>query len=204
MTNKELDGAVVMDDSRIWRVAKGAGVMPQEVVGLLDCHKQFGTMVDGMNKGGLLKGNDAAFASKMKRNPNAVLAELQKSMDPRMLKQMGGMGNLEVGGGSGAGLVGASESSGGGGSRARPSLTHRSSHSPALPSLQTLMKGLAQAPPRRSGGGAGGGGAGGGGGMADGLAELTKMLGGGMGGGKGGKGGGMPDISALLKGMGMG
>ena len=32
----------------------------------------------GMNKSGLLKGGDAAFANKMKRNPNEVMSQLQK------------------------------------------------------------------------------------------------------------------------------
>lgn len=94
MTDGELDGKVQMDESRIIRVAKGSGVHPQEVVGLLDTYKQFEKMIDGMNKGGLLKGGDAAFQSKMMRNPNAVLSQMQKSMDPRMLKNMGGMQNL--------------------------------------------------------------------------------------------------------------
>lgn len=94
MTDSELDGKVQMDESRIIRVAKGAGVHPQEVVALLDTYKQFEKMIDGMNKGGLLKGGDSAFQSKMMRNPNAVLSQMQKSMDPRMLANMGGMQNL--------------------------------------------------------------------------------------------------------------
>lgn len=94
MTNAELDGKVQLDESRIMRVARGAGVHPQEVVGTIDTYKQFEKMIDGMNKGGLLKGGDAAFQSKMQRNPNAVLAQMQKSMDPRMLRGMGGMGGL--------------------------------------------------------------------------------------------------------------
>ena len=108
MTNKELDGVVVMDESRVWRVAKGSGVHPVEVQQLLDIQKQFGGVIDGMSKTGLLKGGDAAFASKMQRNPNAIMQQMQKSMDPRMVKSLGGMGNLQVcghaqGGGRGHG-----------------------------------------------------------------------------------------------------
>ena len=94
MTTAELDGKAQLDESRVLRVAKGSGVHPQEVSMLLDTYKQFEKMIDGMNKGGLLRGGDAAFQSKMMRNPNAVLSQMQKSMDPRMLKNMGGMQNL--------------------------------------------------------------------------------------------------------------
>ena len=34
----------------------------------------------GMNKSGLLKGGDAAFSNKMKRNPNEIMSKLQQSM----------------------------------------------------------------------------------------------------------------------------
>jgi hypothetical protein len=95
MTDGELDGRVpAFEESRLLRIARGSGTHPQEVVALLDTYKQFEKMIDGMNKGGLLKGGDAAFQSKMARNPNAVLQQMQKSMDPRMLKNMGGMQNL--------------------------------------------------------------------------------------------------------------
>lgn len=112
MTKKELDCEAPIDDSRLLRIARGAGVPPQEVAALLQTHKQMDKMVGGMNKAGLLKGGDAAFASKMARNPQAVMQAMQKSMDPRMLSGMGGTGGLMqmmksmAGGAAGAGAGG--------------------------------------------------------------------------------------------------
>lgn len=94
MTKKELDGIDQIDGPRIERIARGSGVPPQEVVQLLETHKQFEKMITNMSKSGLLKGGDAALASKIQRNPQAVMQQLQRSMDPRMLKQIGGSGNL--------------------------------------------------------------------------------------------------------------
>ena len=47
-----------------------------------------------MAKQGLLKQSESALMAKMQRDPRAVMAQLEKSMDPRMLAQMGGAGNL--------------------------------------------------------------------------------------------------------------
>lgn len=109
MTKKELDCEVVIDTSRLLRIARGAGVHPDEVAGLLQSHKQMEKMVGGMNKAGLLKGGDSAFASKMARNPQAVMNAMSKSMDPRLMSTMGGAGGLMsmmkglAGGGAGGG-----------------------------------------------------------------------------------------------------
>merc|ERR1711981_1230859 len=72
MTDDELDGRVDLNraPSRVDRVARGSGTHPMEVQMLLRCHKQ------------------------MERNPNQVLQQLHKTMDPRMLQQMGGAQNL--------------------------------------------------------------------------------------------------------------
>ena len=94
MSVAEMDGRVPLDEARIIRIARGAGAHPQEVVQLIETHKQFDKMIGGMNKAGLLKGGDAAFASKVSRNPGAVMSQLQRSIDPRMLQQMGGGQNL--------------------------------------------------------------------------------------------------------------
>ena len=61
---------------------------------LLKCHKQFESVVSKMGKSGLMKGGDAAMAKQMQRNPNQVMQQLHKAMDPRMLQQMGGAQNL--------------------------------------------------------------------------------------------------------------
>ena len=96
MTDDELDAKVDLNKSasRIERVARGSGCHPMEVQMLLKCHKQFESVVSKMGKSGLMKGGDAAMAKQMQRNPNQVMQQLHKAMDPRMLQQMGGAGNL--------------------------------------------------------------------------------------------------------------
>ena len=96
MTDDELDARVDLNKSasRIERVAKGSGCHPMEVQMLLKCHKQFESVVSKMGKSGLMKGGDANMAKQMNRNPNQVMQQLHKAMDPRMLQQMGGAGNL--------------------------------------------------------------------------------------------------------------
>ncbi|OQS05992.1 signal recognition particle [Thraustotheca clavata] len=90
MTAAELDGVVQLTPSRQLRVAKGSGCKPAEVEFLLKMHKQFAGVVQRMGKSGLMKGGDAAMAKQMERNPNAVMQQLSKAMDPRMMAQMGG------------------------------------------------------------------------------------------------------------------
>ena len=96
MTDDELDARVDLNKSasRIERVAKGSGCHPMEVQMLLKCHKQFESVVSKMGKSGLMKGGDANMAKQMNRNPNQVMQQLHKAMDPRMLQQMGGAQNL--------------------------------------------------------------------------------------------------------------
>lgn len=96
MTDDELDGRVDLDksQSRLDRIARGSGTHPMEVQMLLRCHKQFERVVSKMGKSGLMKGGDANMAKQMQRNPNNVMQQLHKAMDPRMLQQMGGAQNL--------------------------------------------------------------------------------------------------------------
>ena len=61
---------------------------------LLKCHQQFEGVVSKMGKTGLMKGGDDNMAKMMKRNPKNVMEQLSKAMDPRMLQQMGGAGNV--------------------------------------------------------------------------------------------------------------
>jgi signal recognition particle subunit SRP54 len=95
MTDGELDGQVDIAKSvqRMERIAYGSGTSPDEIMMLLKCHKQFEKVVGKMGKTGLMKG-DASMNKQMMRNPNAVMSQLSKAMDPRMLQQMGGAGNL--------------------------------------------------------------------------------------------------------------
>ncbi|CAE7742523.1 SRP54, partial [Symbiodinium microadriaticum] len=94
MTDDELDGKVEISPSRVNRIARGSGQHPEHVQVLLKCHKQFGGVIKKMGKSGLMKGGDEMMAKKMQRNPQGVMQQLQKAMDPRMLAQMGGAGNL--------------------------------------------------------------------------------------------------------------
>ncbi|KAF4322117.1 hypothetical protein BBO99_00001189 [Phytophthora kernoviae] len=94
MTDAELDGIVPLSESRQARVARGAGCQLYEVDFLLKCHKQFATVVNRMGKSGLMKTGDAALGKQMARNPNAVMQQLSKVMDPKMMAQMGGPQNM--------------------------------------------------------------------------------------------------------------
>ena len=95
MTDAELDGLaqIVPGSSRATRIARGAGVLPEEVGMLLTYHKQMEKMVQKMGKTNLMKG-DQQLNQQLARNPKAVMAQLAKSMDPRMLRQMGGAQNM--------------------------------------------------------------------------------------------------------------
>ena len=98
MTDAELDAHVDLNkqtkdmQTRIIRIAKGSGTHPTEVVMLLKCHKQFEGVVKKMGKTNLL--NDAAVGKQISRNPNQVMSQLSRAMDPRMLQQMGGAENM--------------------------------------------------------------------------------------------------------------
>lgn len=109
MTADELDCVKKIDDSRARRIAKGSGVMFEEVDMMLKMHKQYGKMFSSFGKAGLMKGSDSSMMQQMSRNPNAVLQQLQRGMggmDPRMVSQLGGAGALccsGCGGGGGGG-----------------------------------------------------------------------------------------------------
>lgn len=96
MTDGELDGKVDIEKcpSRIARIARGSGTHPEQVLVLLKCHKQFEGVVKKMGKSGLMKGGESQIQKNMSRNPAGVMQQLSKAMDPRMLAQMGGAGNV--------------------------------------------------------------------------------------------------------------
>mmetsp|Transcript_50938 Transcript_50938/g.65231 ORF Transcript_50938/g.65231 Transcript_50938/m.65231 type:complete len:512 (+) Transcript_50938:56-1591(+) len=96
MTDAELDGAVDLEKfpSRIERIARGSGVQPQEVMALIRTHKQFEGMVKKMGKAGMMKGSDKDMAKQMQRNPKQALQQIRKTMDPRIIQQMGGAENV--------------------------------------------------------------------------------------------------------------
>jgi hypothetical protein len=98
MTADELDCVKKIDESRSRRIAKGSGVMYEEVDMLLKMHKQYEKMFGTMGKSGLMKGSEATMMQQMTRNPNAVMQQLQRGMsgmDPRMLSSLGGAGRKE-------------------------------------------------------------------------------------------------------------
>ena len=98
MTHAELDGKVDLskrDDpkiqSRIRRIAAGSGTHIQEVLMLLQVHKQFEGMV-GKNKalfGKDVRAKQQQMAAQLRKNPNSIQQRLNQ-MDPRILQQMGG------------------------------------------------------------------------------------------------------------------
>lgn len=96
MTDKELDckkdALIETSLSRIIRVAKGSGTHPVYVDELLCEHKRFEKMVGKMSKAGLMK--ETGDMANLNRNPKQVLQKLQSCVDPAMLQQMGGAGNM--------------------------------------------------------------------------------------------------------------
>eukprot|EP00924_Labyrinthula_sp_SR-Ha-C_P013152 maker-scaffold_12-snap-gene-11.17-mRNA-1 protein AED:0.02 eAED:0.02 QI:63/1/1/1/1/1/3/138/537 len=112
MTQDELDGIFIskkyskkhkkyieikekyFSEGRIMRIARGSGTSVVIVRTLLQCHRQFEKMVEKMGKTGLMGQSDASMVQRLQRNPQSVLQQFQKSMDPRMLQQMGGAKNM--------------------------------------------------------------------------------------------------------------
>lgn len=111
MTNAELDGEVVLSESRRGRISKGAGVPIAEMDMLVQAHKQFATTVGRLGKSGLMGGQkNNPLLDNMSRNPAAAMQQLSKVMDPAMMAQMGGaqgmmkmMQQFQAGGASGPG-----------------------------------------------------------------------------------------------------
>ena len=91
LTADELDGKVVLNQSRIVRVARGSGTTVKEINDLMEEHKRLGKIVEKMGKMGLGKGNDML---NLARNPGQMMNKMQKVVDPKMLQQLGGMGNI--------------------------------------------------------------------------------------------------------------
>lgn len=91
MTDKELDCEQEITESRLYRIAKGAGAHPREVQYLLEEHKRFAKMVGQMGKMGLGNMDEASI----KKNPQAALKNAKKAMDPKAMQQMQGqMGGM--------------------------------------------------------------------------------------------------------------
>eukprot|EP00742_Colponemidia_sp_Colp-10_P003535 GILJ01003766.1.p1 GENE.GILJ01003766.1~~GILJ01003766.1.p1 ORF type:complete len:511 (+),score=89.55 GILJ01003766.1:40-1533(+) len=91
MTDAELDGEKQMVPSRITRVARGSGTSIREVNELIEQHKQFAKMVGNMGKMNFGKKTDL---TQMTRNPGQMMQQVSRMMDPKMLKSVGGAGNI--------------------------------------------------------------------------------------------------------------
>lgn len=99
MTDEELDNPkVVWCTSRIRRVARGSGRPVAEVEALLVEYRRFAKMVQSVGsmskKGGMggLGGMGGMGGPHMTRD---MQAKMQQAMDPAMLRQMGGAGNMQ-------------------------------------------------------------------------------------------------------------
>ena len=91
LTAEELDSEKgISDMTRVLRIAKGAGVYPEQVLELVEEHKKFSKIVGRMGKAGLMNANAGA----MGRNPNQMLNKLQSVLPQDMLSKLGGAGNL--------------------------------------------------------------------------------------------------------------
>ncbi|EER18354.1 signal recognition particle 54 kDa protein 2 [Perkinsus marinus ATCC 50983] len=119
MTDKELDGDQDFcgSHSRILRVARGSGHAVGEVETLVEEYRKYSKMVSKMGK---MKLGDPRTMQQMMRNPNQMMQNMGKMIDPKMLKQMGGQGglmNMMKGlggaGGGGGGMQGMMEQMGG-------------------------------------------------------------------------------------------
>eukprot|EP00750_Incisomonas_marina_P008065 INCI15202.1.p1 GENE.INCI15202.1~~INCI15202.1.p1 ORF type:complete len:529 (+),score=131.83 INCI15202.1:123-1709(+) len=125
MNELELDGINDIDRSRAERIARGSGCNLLEVGMLLQSHQKMAQMVGNLGKNKLLNKtdmNDAKLHQQLKRNPQAVMQKLAKSMDPKMLQSIGGpqnmlkmMQQMAGGGGEGGGLAEMMQNLGGAG-----------------------------------------------------------------------------------------
>lgn len=92
MTKDELDGVSPITEKRVIRICKGSGQKPREFLLLLGEHARFSKMVGRMGKLGL--GDNMDNMDAIKKNPQKAMQQLQSAIDPGMLQQMGGMGNV--------------------------------------------------------------------------------------------------------------
>ena len=95
MTDEELDTENVnklFTDTRVYRIAQGSGSHPHHVWELLEEFKRFQKMVSKMKH---LKIGKNGEMPGMSRNPQQAMAQMGKCLDPRMLKQIGGMSGLQ-------------------------------------------------------------------------------------------------------------
>jgi signal recognition particle subunit SRP54 len=93
LTAQELDnGKALIEESRIKRVARGAGAKIEEVMAVMEEYKRIQKMVEKMGKAGLMgKGGNIPDLT---RNPKEVMKKLSSVLDPSMMAQLGGPQSL--------------------------------------------------------------------------------------------------------------
>ena len=92
LTAEELDsGKPISEPSRIVRIARGAGVYPEQVLELIQEHKKFSQIVGRMGKAGLM---NAGAGGNIGRNPNQMMNKLTSALPADMLNKLGGAGNM--------------------------------------------------------------------------------------------------------------
>jgi signal recognition particle subunit SRP54 len=94
MTKDELDCVKPLTETRIARIAQGSGTRPEEIQFLMEEHKKFEKMVGNISKMGVAGKSPQELQAQMKKNPQAMMQNMGKAFDPKMLQQMGGMGNI--------------------------------------------------------------------------------------------------------------
>jgi len=202
MSDAELDGKVDMhkkDDpsveKRIRRIAAGSGTHPIEVKLLLQTHKQFEGMVSKMGKAGMMggKGGQAKqrqMMEQMRKNPNAMMRQLQGNPQAmQMMQQM--MGGGGGGGGGMPDMASMMQMMGGG-------MPGMGGGMPDMNAMAQMMGSMGGGMPGMGGAGGGMPGMGGaGGGMPD-MNDMAQMMGS-MGGGGGGATGLMPNMNEMMR-----
>ncbi|KRX09688.1 Signal recognition particle, SRP54 subunit, M-domain [Pseudocohnilembus persalinus] len=91
MTMEERESKVKLNNSRIYRIAMGSGTSMQEVEQLIVEHKRLAGLVGKFTN---LGGKDGNIKNQLQRNPNQLAGKLGNAINPQMLQQMGGMGNV--------------------------------------------------------------------------------------------------------------
>ena len=93
MTPDELDkGTTIVEESRLKRIAKGSGTRVEEVKILLEEYKKLKGLITKVGQTNLGKG--MGDKNNLMRNSGQIMGKLQNMIDPKMMAQLGGAGNV--------------------------------------------------------------------------------------------------------------
>ena len=93
MTPEELDrGTTIVEESRLKRIAKGSGTRIEEVKILLEEYKKLKGLITKVGQTNLGKG--MGDKNNLMRNSGQIMGKLQNMIDPKMMAQLGGAGNV--------------------------------------------------------------------------------------------------------------